>query len=539
MDKQVSQNMENYIVTQPSDFQRKWHRTSVKVKLSPSMKQTEVKVMWDARLPLLIMSFLQSIAIYLHQMGDLIEFWLNTVSTNGGLAKVASMILSGRSLESVQKNSENYFSAIGHLDLRTTLDNSILTSPSMDCKGHCDRGAIIRDNPDTKWAADLCIMASKLAYENSFVIQKIVTNNWNMSMVGSYNFWNENQQRHSTQAFLFHDRQENSQIIVLAFRGTEPFNAYDWSTDFDFAWFELPQVGRLHVGFLEALGFLDRKKEHTFTEMKQKMDSTVDNSCSPSGLSEDVINDPRKPLAYDELTATIKSLLHSHKNAKLFITGHSLGGALATLFTAMLFSCKEDAVAERIAAVYTFGQPRAGNQQFANYMDAKLNTPICRYFRVVYSDDIVPRVPFDDEQFQFKHFGRCFYYNRRYIQQTREEEPNRNSSVLFYLFIPRMGAAWELVRSVIRIRDRESSFCIMFRLMGLLLPGVVAHNPANYVDAVRCGPEILNPQVLDSRSVISRLISITRLKWHGFILNKCILNMLLIIAKAGSRHPAE
>ncbi|KAJ7563420.1 hypothetical protein O6H91_03G109400 [Diphasiastrum complanatum] len=508
MDRQSAQKMETCTAADPSGCQAKSGRSkslhnSDMIKVLPSLKETLLNRTWHNCFLSLLIRFFLSNAIYLHPLGEFIERGLNIVYVNGGFAKAAFIILTGRSLKKVEKSSENYLSIMGHLDLRTDLDSSILDSGHIDSNGRYDRGAIIRDNPNTKWAADLCMMASKLTFENSAVIKKVVTTSWKMSMVDDpYDFWNERLQRKSTQAFLFTDRQKDAQIIVLAFRGTEPFNAHDWCTDFYFTWFPLhePENILVHVGFLEALGFVDRQNQDTLKKMHRKqsnIESTIRRNGynSESGLSQNVIDDPEKPLAYDKLTAAIKRLLTSHKDAKIFITGHSLGGALATVFTAMLYIYKEDAIAERISAVYTFGQPRVGNEKFANYMEGKLNTPVYRYFRVVYSDDIVARIPFDDEHFQFQHFGKCFYYNRRYFLQTREEEPNRNSSPLFYLFIPRMGAAFELIRSVIRMRDRESAFCTIFRLMGLLLPGVVAHNPANYVNAVRSGPTVLRPQV--------------------------------------------
>lgn len=69
----------------------------------------------------------------------------------------------------------------------------------------------------------------------------------------------------------------------------------------------------------------------------------------------------------------------------IVITGHSLGGALAIL-------CAR-ALAERnvpVLAVYTFGQPRVGDFEFAAGYDAVLAD---QTYRVVNQCDIVPRVP--------------------------------------------------------------------------------------------------------------------------------------------------
>ena len=63
----------------------------------------------------------------------------------------------------------------------------------------------------------------------------------------------------------------------------------------------------------------------------------------------------------------------------LFITGHSLGGALALLATKLL-------APDINGACYTFGAPRVANYEYFE----NLKTPV---YRVVNSSDIVPRVP--------------------------------------------------------------------------------------------------------------------------------------------------
>lgn len=241
----------------------------------------------------------------------------------------------------------------------------------------------------------------------------------------------EYQQRWNKQVFVFTDKAEDANAIIVAWKGTDPFNADDWSTDLDFSWYDLQQdAGKVHLGFLEALGLGDRYDMNTFanlrrnaSDMKQSSREVPQSESTPSspsppasGLPQDVIDAPEKILAYDYITDLVKDLLEKNLNAKLFITGHSLGGALAVLYAGMLYYFGEYAVADKIAAVYTFGQPRVGDEQFGKFMLERLSVE--RFFRVVYCNDIVPRLPFDDALFQFKHWGLCFYYSTIYEEQV-------------------------------------------------------------------------------------------------------------------------
>lgn len=72
------------------------------------------------------------------------------------------------------------------------------------------------------------------------------------------------------------------------------------------------------------------------------------------------------------------------KDKKLFITGHSLGGALAVVAT------KRIKHSGGIAACYTFGMPRVGNKEWI----ARIKTPI---YRLVNSLDCVTMLPLNDE----------------------------------------------------------------------------------------------------------------------------------------------
>ena len=206
-------------------------------------------------------------------------------------------------------------------------------------------------------------------------------------------------QKKATQAFVLCDKEIDVKLIMVAFRGTQPFEADDYITDLDFSWYEYPQIGKIHLGFLEALGLENR----SIAKKSSHLIATQD------------IN---KSLAYPVLCQKLKNLLQIHKNAKFIVIGHSLGGALAVLFSEMLFMNKEDELLDKLLAIYTFGQPRVGDKAFGDFMNSNLNTPKPKYFRVVYSNDLIPSLPFDDDIFMYKHFGVCLYYNCFYYQKV-------------------------------------------------------------------------------------------------------------------------
>jgi hypothetical protein len=84
------------------------------------------------------------------------------------------------------------------------------------------------------------------------------------------------------------------------------------------------------------------------------------------------------------MTCSVPSLFWAPKpDERIWITGHSLGGALAVLAAAVLkFEAGRD-----IAGLYTYGRPRVGDNAFCEALDAALTG---RFFRYVNDQDIVP-----------------------------------------------------------------------------------------------------------------------------------------------------
>eukprot|EP00455_Lapot_gusevi_P026142 TRINITY_DN275_c0_g1_i3.p1 TRINITY_DN275_c0_g1~~TRINITY_DN275_c0_g1_i3.p1 ORF type:complete len:379 (-),score=152.55 TRINITY_DN275_c0_g1_i3:138-1142(-) len=74
-------------------------------------------------------------------------------------------------------------------------------------------------------------------------------------------------------------------------------------------------------------------------------------------------------------------------NGRIFITGHSAGGAAASLMVAYLNLFEPDLLPE---AVYTFGAPRVGNPAFMNSLAPETRAAV---YRVIRGSDPVPYLP--------------------------------------------------------------------------------------------------------------------------------------------------
>lgn len=117
-------------------------------------------------------------------------------------------------------------------------------------------------------------------------------------------------------------------------------------------------------------------------------------------------------LVQDDIAAAVGALSPS---LPLYITGHSLGGALALIASIRILP------SDRIAACYTYGCPRVGNHEFG---DLLWKVPI---YRQVHHSDIVPRVPFG---FGYRQDG-----DLRYIKRSGALVEDPNSVGPFFSFV--------------------------------------------------------------------------------------------------------
>lgn len=129
----------------------------------------------------------------------------------------------------------------------------------------------------------------------------------------------------------------HDKFVALAFRGTEKESIKDIKADAKAKTTQCETGGKIHSGFKEAF--------------------------------DKVALDIQKKLNENEL-----------ENKPLFITGHSLGGALATV------AAKKLSYKGGIAACYTFGSPRVGNDKWI----ADIKVPI---YRLVNAADCVTMLP--------------------------------------------------------------------------------------------------------------------------------------------------
>jgi len=191
------------------------------------------------------------------------------------------------------------------------------------------------------WLAELC----RLIYREDIDESGDATGPSRQEILESVNlqeveFFNEG----DTEAALIKPMNSSS-FAALIFRGTT--DLMDWLTDFRAFPVSWPAGGFVHEGFAEAI-----------------------------------------ELVQSRITASLKQNVPS--GCPLFIAGHSLGAALATL-AASLFKPR---------VLYDFGSPRVGDSEFAQSLNG------ISIYRVVNNRDVVTVVP---PPVPFHHFGELHY----------------------------------------------------------------------------------------------------------------------------------
>ena len=195
--------------------------------------------------------------------------------------------------------------------------------------------------------ASALAMAAELAYESGDAVEATVCDEWGFDRCRFIDSGD-------TQMFLAMDRD----VMLVAFRGTEASDVADWITDADISLVDGPLDGQVHEGFYDALADVWQVLHH---EVR---------------------------------------ILDPQQRKSLWVTGHSLGGALAALAAARWVE-----LGRRVSGLYTFGQPRTGDAKFRRNFNFALKAST---FRFVNDNDLVTRVP--PRALGFSHIGTLRYF---------------------------------------------------------------------------------------------------------------------------------
>ena len=156
--------------------------------------------------------------------------------------------------------------------------------------------------------------------------------------------------KNSSQAILV----EHEDYLCMGFRGTDELK--DWLDNINVKRKKM-LLGKFHAGFANSLKDVWKPLFNKYQELRQK------------------------------------------KKRPLFLTGHSLGGSIATVAAARLIHQDLPFI-----SVYTFGQPRTVDRRTARVFNAEAKS---RFFRFHNNNDIITRVP--SRTAGYSHVGTCVY----------------------------------------------------------------------------------------------------------------------------------
>jgi len=108
----------------------------------------------------------------------------------------------------------------------------------------------------------------------------------------------------------------------------------------------------------------------------------------------------------EDVTKSLKDLSDKWGNDKeVWVTGHSLGAAMAPLVTRRIKMDASEIWNNLKWPVYTFGQPRVGNNAYSDWASVEFEKG---WYRVVHHDDPVPHLP--PPKLGFKHMATEIWY---------------------------------------------------------------------------------------------------------------------------------
>ena len=208
-------------------------------------------------------------------------------------------------------------------------------------------------------------------------------------------------------------------VALLCYRGTEPRNLTSWMADFDVNPTLAPMraITRgdrplVHLGF-------SRNLRVTWHDVAR----TLERAAAGRAVDE------RDDGSLQPLQA-------------LFVTGHSLGAAMAALAGVRIATGQAETASLRskLRGIYTFGQPFVGNEAFASVCSVD---PLLRrgVFRHVYRNDVVPHLP-GRSSGKFVHFGREFRVGPGLRWQEHARSATQAPDTLLSMFVVPTVVYW-------------------------------------------------------------------------------------------------
>lgn len=166
--------------------------------------------------------------------------------------------------------------------------------------------------------------------------------------------------------------------VLIIFRGTEPLDLQNWIDDLDtyFTPYDQCEGCEVHEGFYG-----------TYLDIQPK------------------------------ILAAAGALFKKYPNSRKLVAGHSLGGALAVHAGVDIINHFGE-----IDEFYTYGSPRVGNAQFAQWSNSKVKGNFNS--RITHNRDPVPHLPL--ESWGFLHVDNEVYYSddTNYVICNKGEDDN-------------------------------------------------------------------------------------------------------------------
>lgn len=266
------------------------------------------------------------------------------------------------------------------------------------------------------------IMCAKLAYEDSRIVEDVVSTKWGMKNFCLIRI------RETVSAYLF----TTERAVVVVFQGTEPLNLAQIIVDAAAVPTPLPDgKGGVHYGFYTAL-------------VRQPDSGKGGNALQQI---QTVLNMP------------------ANKPREVFVTGHSLGGAFANVFCQLA----DPAIQARMTCI-TFGQPRTGDTQYRDSFESMFER---KNIRFVHAADIVPKAL---HMADLRHVQKERFVTKdgRFLDDPEDIEFNRRSQLWLSPLYSIADALGYLVQPGQRFLQA------VFLVSLIPIPGLGDHFPSQY-----------------------------------------------------------